>query len=67
MTSRTPHDQALPATDFERYGMFAVCHPDSENPTISSMKRPDDVFASMTENEAEQVFNDLDDAIAALK
>lgn len=56
-------------TDFKRvgrHGYWAVCHPDSDEPTISPMKRPDFVVG-MTEEEAEKVFSDLDDAIAELK
>lgn len=53
-------------TDYDRYGQWAVCNPDSDEPTISPMKNPNDIVVGMTADEARDVMRDLDDALEAI-
>lgn len=53
-------------TDYRKMGRWAICNPDSDEPTISPMSNPDGIVVGMTEDEVREVISELDDALTEM-
>lgn len=61
-----PRKHTNTTTNYEVHGRWAICNPDSDEPTISPMKKPDDMVTGMTYDEARTIIQELDDCLTRM-